>query len=270
MGIEHLEPWQYRARLHLDFGADNDMKIHILSDLHNEFLGYQPDASVQADVVVLAGDIDLGVSCPNWARQAFSCPVLYVPGNHEYYGGHLSETRDAIFAAAGGNFHVLEMTGIEIEGIRFLGTTAWTDYSATGNRPLAEWDARNSMTDFDRIKTCQGRGVVPEDFVELNGRARHWLEQQLATPFDGPTVVVTHHAPSVASLGHYANSPDHLNAAFANRWEDMMGDQVALWIHGHTHVAVDYEMAGTRIVCNPRGYRGENTGFDPRMIVTVG
>lgn len=124
----------------------------ILSDLHNEIWRYEPDPSVQADVVVLAGDIDLGTECIDWARQAFFCPVLYVPGNHEYYGGHLSETREAIFTAAGGDFHVLEMTSIEIGGVRFLGATAWTDYSATGNRPLAEWDPRKGGSVFDNFK----------------------------------------------------------------------------------------------------------------------
>ena len=61
-----------------------------------------------------------------------------------------------------------------------------------------------------------------------------------------------------------------MDAAYANRWEDLMGgDQVALWVHGHSHTAVDYEVAGTRVVCNPRGYSGEDTGFNANLVLTL-
>jgi len=64
------------------------MKLAIFSDLHNEFTPWTPPETVKkADVVILAGDIDVGVKGVLWAAKTFSQPVVYVPGNHEYYKG---------------------------------------------------------------------------------------------------------------------------------------------------------------------------------------
>ncbi|MCY1375444.1 hypothetical protein D9M69_628590 [compost metagenome] len=82
-------------------------------------------------------------------------------------------------------------------------------------------------------------------------------------------MVVTHHAPSLRSLQDSPHAGTHLDAAFANRWDDLMGNPIKLWVHGHVHMAVDYDAAGTRVVCNPRGYPGEVTGFDPGLILEV-
>ncbi|MNF99562.1 3',5'-cyclic adenosine monophosphate phosphodiesterase CpdA [compost metagenome] len=101
-------------------------------------------------------------------------------------------------------------------------------------------------------------------------KTRDWLRTKLAEPFDGRTVVITHHAPTLRSLQDNPHAGGHMDAAYANRWEDLMGcDQVALWVHGHSHTAVDYDVAGTRVVCNPRGYPGEDTGFSPGLVLTL-
>ena len=61
------------------------MKLHILNDLHIEFEEFAPPAT-GADVVVLAGDIGVGMDGLRWAKARFSdTPVIYVPGNHEFY-----------------------------------------------------------------------------------------------------------------------------------------------------------------------------------------
>ncbi|MCY1461840.1 hypothetical protein D9M71_795400 [compost metagenome] len=80
---------------------------------------------------------------------------------------------------------------------------------------------------------------------------------------------MTHHAPSLRSLQGNPHAGTHLDAAFANRWDDLLGDPIVLWVHGHVHMAVDYEATGTRVVCNPRGYPGEVTGFHPGLILEV-
>lgn len=242
------------------------MRIHILSDLHNEFVAFEPFVR-DADVVILAGDIDIKTRGVEWARTAFSCPVLYVPGNHEYYGGHLTRTFQKMVDAGQAQVRVLDCAEVVLDGVRFLGATGWTDYSATGNVPLAEWDAQRTMTDFRKIRVEGYRRTRPADFAALSRRARRWLQDRLAEPFDGPTVVITHHAPSMLSLADSPDAGSHLDAAYANRWEDLMSDGVALWVHGHSHWAVDYEIFGTRVVSNPRGYPGEMTGFDPLFVV---
>lgn len=247
------------------------MKIHLLSDLHNEFQSYTPSfAASSADVVVLAGDIDIGTRGVTWARETFVCPVVYVPGNHEYYGGHLDRTLEKMRAAACDRVRVLDCDEWIFNGVRFLGATSWTDYSATGNKPVASFEAQQEMTDFKAIRAGNYHRVRPVDFVKRNDKARQWLRDRLAESFDGPTVVVTHHAPSMLSL-EKTETVNHLDAAFANRWDELMRQLNTFWLHGHTHLAVDYmTVAGTRVISNPRGYPGEyGTGFNPDLLIEV-
>ncbi|NWL79578.1 serine/threonine protein phosphatase [Pseudomonas taiwanensis] len=244
------------------------MRIHLLSDLHNEFRVFQP-AAIEADVVILAGDIDTGVRGITWARQAFSCPVLYVPGNHEFYGGHLGRTLLKLRQASCQHVQILDRDEIIVERVRFLGATMWTDFAATGNAPVASEHARSVMNDFRQIRTDNFRRIRPDDLRRQSMKTRDWLRARLAASHDGPTVVVTHHAPTLRSLQGNPHSGTHLDAAFANRWDDLMGDPITLWVHGHVHMAVNYDVAGTRVVCNPRGYPGESTGFDAGLILEV-
>src|SRR5690606_20044465 len=135
------------------------------------------------------------------------------------------------------------------------------NYSATGNVPLAEWEAQQAMTDFKKIRVRSYHKVRPLDFIKCNDRTRQWLRDRLAEAFDGPTVVVTHHAPSVLALAK-TETVNHLDAAYANRWESLMGHPNTFWLHGHTHLAVHYTIKGTRVISNPRGYPREETGFN--------
>ncbi|WP_342244746.1 metallophosphoesterase [Pseudomonas sp. OTU5201] len=244
------------------------MRIHLLSDLHNEFGVFQP-AAFEADVVILAGDIDTGERGIPWARQAFACPVLYVPGNHEFYRGHLAKTLLKLRQASCPRVRMLDRDEVTIDSVRFLGATMWTDFAATGNAPVASEYAQSVMNDFRQIRTDNYRRLRPSDLVWESVTTRDWLRARLAAPHDGPTVVVTHHAPTLRSLQDNPHAGTHLDAAFANRWDDLMGDPIVLWVHGHVHMAIDFDVAGTRVVCNPRGYPGEVTGFDPGLILQV-
>lgn len=245
------------------------MRIHLLSDLHNEFDLFEPEVR-DADAVILAGDIDVKTRGVEWAKNTFTCPVLYVPGNHEFYGGHLTRTLEKMRAASSDQVRVLDRDEVILSGVRFLGATMWTDFAATGNPPIAAFTAQNGLNDFKQIRTAEFRRIRPADLISESAKTRDWLRAKLADPFDGPTVVITHHAPSMRSLEDNPHAGGHLDAAFANRWEDLMGgDQVALWVHGHSHTAVDYDVAGTRVVCNPRGYPGEDTDFKPNLVLVV-
>jgi len=245
------------------------MRIHLLSDLHNEFDLFEPEVR-DADVVILAGDINVKTRGVEWAKNTFTCPVLYVPGNHEFYGGHLTRTLEKMRAASSDQVRVLDRDEVILSGVRFLGATMWTDFAATGNPPIAAFTAQNGLNDFKQIRTAEFRRIRPADLISESAKTRDWLRAKLADPFDGPTVVITHHAPSMRSLEDNPHAGGHLDAAFANRWEDLMGgDQVALWVHGHSHTAVDYDVAGTRVVCNPRGYPGEDTDFKPNLVLVV-
>ena len=245
------------------------MRIHILSDLHNEFEVFTPEVH-DADLVILAGDIDLGIRGIEWARTAFTCPVLYVPGNHEYYRGHLDKTFEAMQLAADERVRVMDHDEVVIGGVRFLGATMWTDFAATGHRSVAARSAQQTLSDFRQIRTENFRRIKPQDLIKKSTATRDWLGGMLAKRHEGPTVVITHHAPTLRSLEESPYAGSILDAAFANQWEVLMGsDRVALWVHGHTHTSVDYVVAGTRIVSNQRGYPKEESGFRPALVIEL-
>ena len=257
-------------------GASPSMKLHVLSDLH--LSGEEFDApAAEADVIVLAGDIARPAKACVWAQQLRK-PVIYVAGNHEFYGGSIDGTVKAGTMRAGTNVHVLEADELIIDGVRFLGTTLWTDFLIFGEgaqRGQAMEEARTLIRDFSRIRadSSSDRAFSPDDAAVLFGRAVAWLQAKLTEPFDGPTVVVTHHAPSARSI-HPRFLGSLLNACFVSDAEYLLnGDRVDLWIHGHTHDTFDYVVHGTRVVCNPRGYAkhgiDENAAFDSSLVVVV-
>ena len=242
------------------------MKIHVLSDLHLEFSDFVPPPNV-ADVVILAGDIHTKCRGVEWANETFRCEVVYVCGNHEFYGGHIDHTLRKMQDAAAPHVHVLENQVWIRNGVRFLVTTAWTDFTSTGDKVVASMTCAALMNDFKVIRATEGfRRLRPADVIERNRVAFDFLKRELSEPFDGKTVVVTHHCPvpEVGREKHY----DHLSAAYFNRWHSVV-PLVDVWIFGHTHRAVDIELGGCRIISNPRGYPGEETGFAPNLTVEI-
>jgi len=242
------------------------MKLLIYSDLHNEFSLFDPPAT-DAEAVILAGDISTKQKGVRWANETFNCPCIYVAGNHEFYDGHLDRTMEKMKAAAAPHVHVLENEALVLGNTRFLGTTSWTDFTSTGDPAQARRLARESMNDYRYIRTEERyRLIRPDDIVLRNRTARDWLEEQLNTHFDGQTVVITHHAPMAALSG--LNAYGHLMAAYANEWRGLVM-QADLWVFGHTHMAVDTHVGRTRGVSNARGYPGQETGFDPELVIEI-
>jgi predicted phosphodiesterase len=234
------------------------MRIQIWSDLHNEFSSFSPPA-ITADLVILAGDVDVQEKGVRWANETFKCPVIYVCGNHEFYKGHIDGALRKMRDAAAPHVHILENQSFVWQQTRFLGTTAWTDFSCTGDVVAASSMAWQWMNDFRVIRAdANFRRLRPEDLVHRNHAARAWLAQELDKPFEGKTVVITHHAPAPIVAGD--KHDDHLLAAYSNSWPELI-EKADAWIFGHTHRAVDVELAGCRVVSNPRGYPDEETGF---------
>ena len=253
------------------------MKLNVLSDLHLSFEGMDRPRN-DADVVVLAGDIARPRESAAWAL-GFDKPVLYVLGNHEFYGSSIEGTaRELKRLCAGSHVHVLDDDEIVIEGVRFLGSTLWTDFMLFGDgdtRDAAMAEARMFMRDFSRISTGNASNQVftPLDSATLFARHADWLNRQLAAPHPGPTVVITHHAPSRQSI-HPRYADSLLNACFVSDAEYLLdAEHVPLWIHGHTHDSFDYGVHGTRVVCNPRGYTkagvNENPHFNENLTIEV-
>lgn len=234
------------------------MRVLIYSDLHLEFAAFEPPL-VDVDLVVLAGDIDVLSRGVTWANLAFTAPVVYVCGNHEFYRGHIERTLVKMRFAAAEHVHVLENQSLILGNTRFLVATAWTDFTSTGDYRIAMRLCEEGMNDFRRIRVGDGyRKLRPADVISRNIATRQFLAAELAKDFGGKTVVVTHHCPipEVAGDGHEG----HLGAAYFNEWHDLVA-QADVWIFGHTHYQVDVTVGGCRLLSNPRGYPGQRTGF---------
>jgi predicted phosphodiesterase len=252
------------------------VKLNVLSDLHLSLGALEPPDN-DADMVVLAGDIARPREAIAWA-SALRKPVLYVAGNHEFYGGTIDGTLEALRAfAEGTQVRVLDDEALVVDGVRFLGTTLWTDFALFGEerRAAVMHEATRFMRDFTRIRLRDDSPspFTPADAAALFDVHARWLASRLAGACPAPTVVITHHAPSPRSIHpRFAGSP--INACFVSNAEHLLdGNRVRLWIHGHTHDSFDYSVNGTRVVCNPRGYAkngvNENAAFDANFCVTV-
>jgi len=190
-----------------------------------------------------------------------------VGGNHELYDGHLDRTLEKMKGAAAGHVHVLENQALVLENLRILGTTAWTDFSSTGDQVAAISMARQWMGDFKYIRADSNyRRLRADDVIAKNHAAKAWLREELAKDFAGKTVVVTHHAPSPLLIGD--EHEGHLTASYTNDWHDLI-PQADIWVFGHTHRAVDTDLAGCRVISNPKGYPNEDTGFNPNFEIQI-
>lgn len=277
------------------------MKIQIASDLHLEFVRrrYPGECVVQpapeADLLVLAGDIANDLD----GLEAFAdwpVPVLYVLGNHEFYGQDHDELRFRVRQARQefGQTSVLvldneiaDFSGFgqwaqgraeELSRLRFLGCTLWTDYSlpSVGQQRSAQMDMAARYLNDHRCIRKGDELFSPADAHVLHKESRAWLAGEIAQPFDGKTVVVTHHAPHESSV-HPAYQGDDLNGAFVSHLPDLVGS-VDLWIHGHIHSSMDYCVGRGRVLANPCGYgwsadvlkrQLENKVFEPMLVVEV-
>ena len=254
------------------------MKIQIVSDLH---LSLAPCdlPQVGADLVILAGDIHRPAEAMCWAT-ALPTPVVYVPGNHEYYGSSLPATDRLLTQLShGSNVTVLNTRELRLGGVRVLGAALWTDFALDGDGPVRDHamaEATRFSRDFARITTDEAglQPFTPTHCAELFQRHVDWLAARLAEPFAGATVVVTHFAPSARSVApRFVGSP--LNACFVSKLDDLVARSgAALWVHGHVHDSCDYRIGPTRVLANPRGYvkqgQIENAAFDPGLVVAVG
>lgn len=258
------------------------MRLLIMSDLHNDMSHFPLEVDgrridADADVIVLAGDIHEGSESAELARWTFpDKPIILVAGNHEFYDGHWNRTLQEIREKSRElGIHFLENDSVEIDGIRFLGCTLWTDFllHSEKHRSASMEAADENLNDYYLIKLDDESGdrFEPKHTIQRHQESAAWLEEQLAKGDPARTIVVTHHAPLGKSIPQYYQG-NKLSPAFASHLPHLMG-RSKLWIHGHVHESVDYMEGGTRVVCNPRGYarhgRNENEGFNPSFIIEV-
>jgi Icc-related predicted phosphoesterase len=240
------------------------MIIGLVSDLHTEiWVNTNLIGPKKLDVLVLAGDIGKGVDTTAFVKaqqKKFNCPVVVIAGNHEFYHNELIESYAFFRQDYKLPIHFLQNNEVILNGVRFLGTTLWTDYKLSEpdlSQDQAMVYCGKALNDHFVIKYNGGR-FTPYDALQYHETAIAWLEKRLEEPFDGPTVVVTHHCPSPKSI-HEKYAGSSINAAFSSNLDALIEKyQPAFWLHGHTHHPFDYKIGDTRVVCNPRGYPNEN------------
>lgn len=238
------------------------MLIDIVSDLHLEFENL-PVPNGDGEVLILAGDIHTGHNATEWIRKAERNYglVIYVAGNHEFYGNSYEYVINWWLQSTKHHYNTqfLHNSSVVYGGVRFIGTTLWT-YAQD------EW-----INDYSMI-AYGGKSLRLRHTKQFHYEALQYLGKALAEPFDGPTVVVTHHAP-IPECVHVKYLGNVLNPHFHGNLNNLIADNdIALWVHGHMHDSHDFEYEGTRIVCNPRGYGGiakaENPYFEnPKTVI---
>lgn len=260
------------------------MKLWIFSDIHIEQSFWDlPDPKPDYDVMIAAGDIHFATDGVRWlSERADGKPVIYVPGNHEWYSYKRrfaieQELPEARKIAETVGVHFLWDEEVIIGDVRFLVTPLWTDFALHGDAIKAMAYAKVRMNDHHLIYPRSDMlPLQPDEARDWHMQSRRWLEKKLAEVTALKTVVVTHHLPHPRSIAkQYAADP--LTPAFCSDMSDLVeGASVALWVHGHTHTSCDYHAGKTRIVCNPKGYgpttqfgAAENERFNPRFVAEV-
>ena len=254
------------------------MRIQYASDLHLEFDKESRHGDLRclfddvgADVLVLAGDIDNIAHALTFAgrcAQELQIPAIFVAGNHEYYGKDITE-REAFQSYVKAGVHWLDKGSVIIDGVRFLGCTLWTDFCIFGENETSDaiQDAEEWSADYSQ-SYMGGNPFRPGDAIALHREERAWLEGELEKP-ERKTVVVTHHAPHRNSIGMlYADEISTAN--FVSDLDALMGSERAnAWIHGHTHDSFRYEVRGTHVRCNPRGYPREHDLYKKEAFIDI-
>lgn len=253
-------------------------RVLVLSDLHADvrpFKGkFKHDYSDA--IVLLPGDV-----CP-LSYYRFESTItdicnnvrmlLFTPGNHEYYGHDIVRDQQVLvdLQAKINNFVVLDNKSIVIDGVRFIGSTLWTNMD---NRDFFTMHAcKNGMNDFWIIRN-NGHMFTPDESVDLHNKSIAFIEEELIQSCYEPTteespinIVMTHHAPSYKSvIEKYKGQA--INGGFASELSELiLKYPIKYWIHGHMHAGLDYMIGDTRVICNPRGYNDkENPNFNPKL-----
>ena len=270
------------------------MRAWIASDIHAspiDIFGGSALRVPDADICICAGDVSNNVlTSIDFLQREIEphMPVILVLGNHDFFDSSIEFTLEkARSKTDGANIHLLENQSIEITGCRFVGATLWTDFAVAigGDEHIPPEERRAKafeqfplqMADFHAIfqsdarREAEGGLITAREILERHLVSRSYIDHELSKPFDGPTVVLTHHAPLPESF-----DPDFFgqvtNAAYASDLSDLIAlRKPSHWIHGHIHKFRDYMAHKTRVICNPRGYSRERdtSGFRPDFVIDL-
>jgi len=270
------------------------MKINLISDCH---INFEDLTLPGGDVLIMAGDImEAGHlrRADNAKKDTFLADryrrfineelvkyrhVIYIAGNHEHYNNSYEDTFARLRREMPANTHFLEAESITIDDVHFFAGTFWTDMNKRD--PISMQVIKQGMADFTVIKhgdsikvdTMYGDAYYTNKFTpsfaagifsDTIDKLKDFLDEHK----DDKVVVVSHHAPSPLSINEKYKDDFHMNFGYHSNLTEFIMDhpQIKVWVHGHMHDPVDYMIESTRILSNPRGYKGyeeQAEVFDP-------
>jgi predicted phosphodiesterase len=232
------------------------MKIRLLSDLHLEFYDNPKIYATQGeDVLVLAGDVHAGIHKTATALTKFYAQqknIVYLPGNHEYYGTSIAEFDHAIGNVARDlGICLLNPGMVKLGSVTFIGATLWTNF---GNNPVAAMAAAQGINDFRHIK-----GFNTSACTALYNSHEASIKSNIAAT-SGTKVVVSHFLPAVECIAPEYAGPDLINRYFANDLGNYISTLTnTIWLFGHTHTVTNKTIGTTHCIANPYGYYANNS-----------
>jgi predicted phosphodiesterase len=254
----------------------DEMRLWVMSDIHLEFTpGWElpsGDERPRFDVLVVAGDLitrmERGVA---WLlARVTDKPIIYIAGNHEFYGCDIDRTVEkARQAAAGTNVHILQNDSVEIDGVLFVGATLWTDFAVFGNPDHAMQMAGYGMTDYYKIRKLNyEKRLRPTDTLSRHLETREFIARTTREACTGRKVVISHHG-CVREAMKAGTESETISAAYTSDCQELLKN-VDLWVYGHTHESRDFTIGRTRIVSNAKGYgHGDNRQFKQNYVIEI-
>lgn len=231
------------------------MRLSLLSDIHAEFHKDGGESLVKTfnpelfDVLVLAGDIGVVANCSlsifleKTARQIAGKPIIYVPGNHEYYGSDFATVQN-IRQKLPECVKFLDNETVTIDGQRFVGSTLWF------RQEPDNWMYDSFLSDFRHIG----------GFRDWNYQRAEESREFLNSTIEFDDIVVTHHLPDQMAIHprYKAGPTAKYNRYFLHQMPDRTLMRGKRWLFGHTHEPVSFNVHDCVFTCNPFGYPGED------------
>ncbi|AEM42754.1 metallophosphoesterase family protein [Ketogulonicigenium vulgare] len=243
------------------------MTILITADLHLDLwvrAGRDPFTGVlpvlrDLDALIIAGDLANNPK-RNWPRAlsritrlVSPARIWVIPGNHDYYGAMLDDNVLARIAVETGA-NLAQKQVLTFGNYRLLCCTLWTDFALTGDPEAAMARAGMVMPDYGRIRRLDGDLITPEDTVAIHRDHLEWLTREMAKPWPGQTVIVTHHAPGTAVSGPISG----ISPAFASDLDGWIeAHRPDYWFFGHTHRPLSARIRGAPVINVSVGYPDE-------------
>lgn len=232
------------------------VKYTLLSDLHLDF----PQGSIPYDQfeenIIIAGDTTNGLGCLKFfdklKRKGFN--VFAIDGNHEHYSNvGKNRTIESTISRFREDYPNIYKFG----EVPVIGVNGW--YSVSNGNSWFNYmnDGRHCIGGYPDFAAVQMRKHAYDDYLFLHRYLSNSTEK---------CIVVTHTAPSIDTLDPkfegYPSNEYYYNPNMMKIIENHK-DKIHVWNHGHTHAFADKNVNGVRVICNPRGYPGENPNWQP-------